>query len=303
MGFVIHNFRTLALFIQPFFGEGIVIAVVSNTTFSALASSHCIEHFVFCHLVPGLDEFFKQCEPAFASEKSTYLHLIYNSERDIDGLVQKYPNRKTLEKLYPELGRLAGTNGDFIRPENVYNELDIAKPGIETGLAIFEELQLLERNDEGIKLLPPAGNKLDESEIYRRGEKLKKETADFQAFQLEHPIEQIWEEMLARLSVDSGQILREVNTDEMYASVSEVENGQQPTETVENGSGVDEVDTEARQASKPARANAKVTEEQVREIRSRSAAGESNSELAKEFDLSPSAVRNIVQRKTWKDVE
>ena len=262
--------------------NGELIAIVSNAIFSTLTSTHCVEHFVFCHLVPSLDKFFNQCEPAFTSGKNAYLHLIYNSEQDIDGLVQKYPNRKTLEKLYPELGRLAGTNGDFITPENVYNELDIAKPGIETGLAIFEELQLLERNDEGIKLLPPAGNKLDESEIYRRGEKLKKETADFQAFQLEHPIEQIWEEMLARLSVDSGQILCEVNTDEMYTSVSEVENGQQPAETVVNDSRADDGDTEASQAPKPARANAKVTKEQVREIRSRSAAGESNSELAEE---------------------
>lgn len=275
--------------------NGELIAVVSNTALSTLTSLHCVVHLVFCHLVPGLDRFFKQCEPAFTSEKNAYLHFIYNSEQDSDGLAQKYPNRKTLEKLYPELGRLAGTNGDFIKPENVYNELDIAKPGIETGLAIFEELQLLERNDEGIKLLPPAGNKLDESEIYRRGEKLKKETADFQAFQLEHPIEQIWEEMLARLSVDSGQILREVNTDEMYASVSEVENGQQPTETVENDSTADNEDTESEQAPKAARANAKVTKEQVREIRSRSAAGESNSELAKEFNLSPTAIGNMTQ--------
>ena len=233
--------------------NGELIAVVSNAIFSTLTSAHCVEHFVFCHLVPGLDKFFKRCEPAFTSEKSTYLHLIYNSEQDIEGLAQKYPNRKTLEKLYPELRKLAGTNGDFIRPENVYNELDIAKPGIETGLAIFEELQLLERNGEGIKLLPPAGNKLDESEIYCRGEKLKKETADFQAFQLEHPIEQIWEEMLAKLSVDSEQILREVNTDGMYASVSEVENGQQPTETVENDNTVDGEDMEVKQPPKSTR--------------------------------------------------
>lgn len=201
--------------------KGELIAVVSNTIFSTLASPHRIEHFVFCHLVAGLDEFFKQCEPAFVSEKHAYLHLIYNSEQDIDGLTQKYPDRDTLEKLYPELRRFAGTNDNFIRPENIYNELDIAKPGIETGLAIFEELQLLERNDEGIKLLPPAGNKLDESEIYRRGEKLKKETANFQAFQLEHPIDQIWEEILAKLNLDSAQILRERDTHD-YGTKDEV---------------------------------------------------------------------------------
>ena len=266
--------------------NGELIAVVSDTTLSTLTSSHCVVHLVFCHLVPGLDEFFRQCEPAFTSEKNAYLHLIYNRKKDIEGLnqwlTQKYPDREVLVKMYRELERLAGVNGDFIKTENIYSELDIEKPSIETGLAIFAELQLLERNGEIIKFLPNVNTDLNKSTIHCRGEKLKKETADFQAFQLERSIEQIWEEMLARLSVDSGQILREVNTDEMYASVSEVKNGQQPTETVENGNGVDEVDTEASQASKPARANAEVTEEQVREIRSRSASGESNSELAEE---------------------
>ena len=262
--------------------NGELIAVVSNTAFSALASPHRIEHFVFCHLVPGLDEFFKQCEPAFASEKHAYLHLIYNSEQDVKGLTQKYPDREALEKLYPELRELAGTNGNFINTGSLYSKLDMAKLGIETGLAIFEELQLLERNDEGIKLLPPAGKKLDASEIYRRGEKLKTETEDFQAFQREHSLEQIWEEILAKLSVDSEQILREDSIDEIYSSVSEIESDQQRTEIVENDSGVDEGDTEVGQAPKPERANAQVTEEQVTEIQSRSAAGESNSEFAQE---------------------
>ena len=283
--------------------NGELIAVVSNTTLSTLTSSHCIEHFVFCHLVPGLDEFFKQCESAFISGKNSYLHLIYNSEQDIKGLGERYPDREALEKLYPELRKLAGTNDSFIELENVYSELDIAKPSIEIGLAIFEELQLLERSDEGIKFLPPAGKNLDESEIYCRGKKLKKEITNFQAFQYEQSIEQIWEEILKKLDGDGEQILREVNTDEMYSSVSEMENDLQPTETVENDSDPGAGDTEVNQAPKPVRANAKVTEEQVREIRSRSAAGESNSELAKEFDLSPTAVRNIVLRNTWKDVE
>ena len=82
--------------------NGELIAVVSNTTFSALASSHCVEHFVFCHLVPSLDEFFRQCEPAFTSEKNAYLHLIYNSEQDIEGLAQKYPDREDVGKVVPQ---------------------------------------------------------------------------------------------------------------------------------------------------------------------------------------------------------
>ena len=273
--------------------KGELIAIVSNTTFSTLTSPHCVEHFVFCHLVPGLDEFFKQCEPAFASEKNTYLHLIYNSEQDIEGLAQKYPDRDTLEKLYPELRKLAETDGDFISSENVYNALGIAKPSIETGLAIFEELKLLERNDEGIKLLPPTGKKLDESRIYCRGEALKKGTEDFRDFQLECSVEKIWEKILEKLDVDSEQILREDSIDEVYPSVSEIESDQQPMETIENDSEQDEGDTEADHTPEPERASAQVTEERFREIRSRSEAGESISELAKEFDLSSTAIRFI----------
>ena len=309
--------------------NGELIAVVSNTAFSTLASSRRVEHFVFCHLVPGLDEFFKQCEPAFALGKNAYLHLIYDSEQDTKGLAQKYPDREALEKLYPELRKLAGTNGNFINTGSLYSKLDMAKLGIETGLAIFEELQLIERNDEGIKLLPPAGKKLDASGIYCRGEELKKGTEDFRDFQLERSVEQIWEEVLAKLSVDSEQILEASSVYEVPAFQDVIENSgaqsepstdavendnksdtevseaqsNQSTETVESDSTVANEDTEASQASKPTRANAKVTEEQVREIRSRSAAGESNSELAKEFDISPTAVRNIVQRNTWKHVE
>ncbi len=134
-------------------------------------------------------------------------NLGYNNEQDIEGLnewlAQKYPNRETLEKLYPELQQLAATNGDFIDIRSLYSELDIAKLGIETGLAIFEELQLLERNGESIKLLTPAGKTLGESETYCKGEKLKKETTDFCPFQLEHSIEQIWEKMLEELNIES----------------------------------------------------------------------------------------------------
>ena len=185
-----------------------LMAVVSSTTLSTLTPAHPVEHFIFCHLVPGLDEFFKRCQPAFISKKDTYLHLIYNNEQDIEGfnewLVKKYPDRETLEKLYPELKKLATTNGDFINTGSLYSELDIAKLGIETGLAIFEELQLLECNGESIKLLTPTGKKLDESETYRRGEKLKKETTDFCPFQLEHSIEQIWKKMLKELNIESS---------------------------------------------------------------------------------------------------
>ena len=259
--------------------NGELIAVVSDTTFSTLTSAHCVEHFVFCHLVPGLDEFFNQCEPAFASEKNAYLHFIYNSEQDIEGLAQRYPDREVLVEMYRELKKLAEANDDFIKTGNVYSELDIGKPSIETGLAVFEELQLLKQNGESIKLLPDVRTNLDQSEIYRRGEKLKKETADFQVFQFEQSIEQIWETLLKALNVDNEHILEasnvyagrvcqdaiddsraqsEPSTDVVEndsksdAEVSEVQS-EPSTDAVENDSTVDSEDVEAKQPPKSTR--------------------------------------------------
>ena len=270
-------------------GNGELVAVVSDTTLSALASSHCIEHFVFCHLAPSLDEFFNQCEQAFTAEKNAYLHLIYNREQDVEGvnqwLTQKYPDEEALGELYRELRGLAETEDGFIKPESVYNEniynkLGMAKLGVQTGLAIFQELQFLERNERGVKVLPnPEKRGLDESKIHCGGEALKQGIADARAFQLKQPIEQIWEGIQEKFDVDSEEKLYEGKVDKAGFRISETGDDPQSTEAVENDS---EADEEPSQTSEPTRANAKVTEEQVSEIRSRSAAGEANSELAEE---------------------
>ena len=281
-----------------------LVAVVSDTTLSTLALSHSVEHFVFCHLAPDLDEFFERCQSAFASEKNAYLHLIYESEQDIKEITKKYLDEPTLRKLYEKFRDCTPTVGKFIKPDDLYSELckqselkNMTKLGIETSFSIFGELGFLEQNEEGIKRVSPPSTKtqLEKSETYCRGEKLKKEIANSPAFQYEQSIGQIWEKILEKLDVDGEQILREVNIDEMYSSVSEMENDLQPTETVESENTADNGDTEASQAPKPAPATAKETEEQFRKIRSRSAAGESNSELAKEFNLSPPAIRFVAE--------
>lgn len=48
--------------------------------------------------------------------------------------------------------------------------------------------------------------------------------------------------------------------------------------------------------------NAKLTEEKVREIRRRAAAGERVMDLAAEFKISAPAVSSIVNRRTWRHV-
>ena len=207
--------------------KGELIAVISNTTLSTLALSHCVEHFVFCHLVPGLDTFFKRCQPAFTPEKNNYLHLIYNNEKDIEGLnqwlTQKYPDQEALRESYRELKKLAKANGGYVNLEEVYNALDMVELEIETGLVIFEELGFLERDGKGIitLFLSPIPRELEESDTYRRGEELKKETAEFRAFQLEYSIEQIWGEILERLNIESEQILRENSIHKIPFRISE----------------------------------------------------------------------------------
>ena len=46
----------------------------------------------------------------------------------------------------------------------------------------------------------------------------------------------------------------------------------------------------------------KMTEDDVRSIRSRTAAGEKPKDLAKEFNVTPRAVAYVVHRKTWRHV-
>ena len=252
-----------------------LIAVVSNATFSTLAPSNCVEHFVFCHLVPSLDTFFKRCQPAFTPENNNYLHLIYNNEEDIAGLnqwlTQKYPDKEALRESYRELKELATANGGYVKLEEVYNALNMVELEVATGLVIFEELGFLERDGKGTitLFLSPIPRGLEESDTYRRGEELKKETAEFRAFQLEYSIEQIWEEILERLNIESEQILRENSIHEIPFRISETEGdylkdsqmpAEQSTEMVEKDSGVSDEIAETDHAIKPRRANAKVTD-------------------------------------------
>lgn len=227
-----------------------LIAAVSNTTFSELQRSDCVEHFVFCHLVPNVDEFFKRCQPAFASEKDSYLHLIYESKQKIEELKQKYPKDELLRKLYQKIRNLTPI-GKPINVEELHselckeNELDIAKLGFETGIVIFEELGLLKRNGETIERIGDVRTELNKSKTYCVGAELNKEIENSPSFQLEHSIEQIWEKMLEALNVDSEHILRESSIHKMPLRVSETQGDylkdsqtqpEQSTEVVEKDS-------------------------------------------------------------------
>ena len=242
-----------------------LIAAVSNTTFSELQRSDCVEHFVFCHLVPSVDEFFKRCQPAFASEKDAYLHLIYESKQKIKELAEKYPKDELLRKLYQKIRTLTPI-GKFINVEELHselckeNELDIAKLGFETGLVIFEELGLLKRNGETIERIGDVRTELNKSKTYCVGAELNKEIENSPSFQYEHSIEQIWEKMLEALNVDSEQILRESSIHKMPLRISETEGDslkdsqtqpEQSTEVVEKDSEVSQAPKGKARKKKP----------------------------------------------------
>ena len=220
-------------------GRGELVAIVSDTTFSTSIPSHCVEHFVFCHLAPSSDAFFNRCQPAFTSANNAYLHFIYESKQNVEDLGEKYPNEETLRKLYQKFRDRTPINTEFINPDNLYNELctenelDITNLGIETGFSIFEELGFLERNEEGIRRLSTPPRKLEESKIYCRGKKLKEEIANSPAFQHEHSIEQIWEKMLEELNIDSEQTLRESGIHSKHFKILENDSDTQPTTETE----------------------------------------------------------------------
>ena len=262
--------------------KGELIAIVSNDVFSTLTKSQCIQNFVFCHLVHGLDVFYKRCTPAFTSSKSAFLHLIYENydeEQYLDWLTQKYPIHKyptseELRELYMGLKDLDGIKYNYVDTKNVYEDFDMLELKFETCCTILEELGLLRKSEKGIKLLPPEKRNLEDSDTFSEGENIKhleRGLLEFYYFQYNQTVEQIWEKIVEKRDSDSDG-----NT------------------TSENEKTTKKTETSSR---------SKVTEEQVKEIRQRSAAGETYAELSEEFGVSSTAIWNIVKRNTWKHVE
>ena len=111
-------------------------------------------------------------------------------------LEQTYPDRKLLTALYRKLQEASKTN--FTDLEILIEALGInSKRAIETGITIFEELALLKRNTESdghyVKLLPARESNLERSKTFLKCQWLKQASQDFQKFQLDENIQQIWE--------------------------------------------------------------------------------------------------------------
>ena len=182
--------------------RGKLSAVASNCTLTHLPH---ITHMVFCHPTPQHLTFFNRCQPAFKHPETTYIHLIYNSN-DIEWMwrciLQEYPDKQLLQKLYKCLQALSGDNAHRLTLETVITGAQtdsIPVAAVKNGLSILEELQLLTQypnfSEQEIQLLPPPPKKrqLHESETYLNGEQIKQTGQWFSEFQLRQNVKQIWE--------------------------------------------------------------------------------------------------------------
>ena len=181
--------------------NGELRAIASSRTFSHREGFPFVPHFVFCHLTPSFDAFFKRCRPAFGSDETSYLHLIYNDTDEAqihDWIARKYPTQETLRHLYADIRNVIQSNAVVGYPEA---EMLDGKLGaaltVQTGLTIFEELRHIARDGEPgqrlIKLLPTKKNGLSFSSTYLKGEWIKQTGPAFIEFQLKEDIESMWE--------------------------------------------------------------------------------------------------------------
>ena len=181
--------------------SGELKAIASSSTFSHVESFPHVTHFIFCHLTPSFDAFFKRCKPAFASDETSYLHLIYNNTDETqirNWIAQKYPTEVELRHLFGTMRKVIQSNGatGFPETEMLDGRLGAALT-VQTGLTIFEELQCIARHGEPghrrIELIPAQKSGLSHSPTYLKGEWIKQTSSSFIEFQLKENIESMWE--------------------------------------------------------------------------------------------------------------
>lgn len=181
--------------------HGQLRTIASSSSLSSHEAFPFVKHVVFCHLTPSPDLFFKRCAPAFATKKTSCLHLIYG---DADGteiqnwVAKKYPEKVELQQLYGGIRKTIQSNGAAGYPETAMLNGALGAPAtVETGLTIFEELKFIERYAESghrlVKLRPAQKSDLSRSPTYVRGQWIKQTSPSFIEFQLKEKIESMWE--------------------------------------------------------------------------------------------------------------
>ena len=185
--------------------NGELRTIASSSTFSHLKAFPFVKHIAFCHLAPSENLFLKRCEPAFVSTEASYLHLIYSNTDEVEmhnWISKKYPTDDELRQLYGNIRKTIQANGaeGYPEAEMLKGRLG-ALPALQTGLAIFEELQCIARHGEPghrlVKLLSVQKSDLSHSPTYLRGEWIKQTSPSFIEFQLKENIESMWGRILS----------------------------------------------------------------------------------------------------------
>lgn len=162
------------------------------------------KHLVFCHPVPTLREFIKKCRPAFETEETTFIHLIYASI-DVDNMLEllklEYPTRDKLVELYQLIKSLTEEDGKIIPQKKIFakaEEQSIEEQVVSAGLVIFEQIGLLNitlgQKALTIEFFPEPENRkeLYQSEMYIEGEAKRQEALLFSDTLLNKSAEDIW---------------------------------------------------------------------------------------------------------------
>ena len=181
--------------------QGEIRTIASSTSLSNREVFPFMKHVVFCHLTPSPDLFFKRCTPAFATEETSCLHLIYGEADETEmrnWVAKKYPEKAELQQLYGGIRKAIQSNGaDGYAEAAMLNGTLGAPLTVETGLTILEELAFIERYGESghrfVKLLPAQRSDLSRSPTYLRGQWIKQTCPSFVEFQLKENIESMWE--------------------------------------------------------------------------------------------------------------
>ncbi len=194
-----------------------IVGIVSSDMLSesALKNVSTVEHIVFCHLTPEKDVFFKRCLAAAHTQNTTSIHLLYNEETDVqllqDWIDCIYPDRTELTTFYRRFRETINT--EFTPLANFTNTFEShSEKLIETVLTIFDELTLIERKTENgssqelVRLIPNQQSQLGSSRTFLKCQWLKKNSQEFQKFQLEENTKRIWERINneCRISDPSG---------------------------------------------------------------------------------------------------
>jgi len=186
------------------FERGQLSTIASNVIFEHLPY---VKHFVFCHPVPTWNIFSDCCKPAFETEETTYVHLIFGA-KDIgvmqDMLEWEYPSREVLGKLYKLIENIAQKNGSLVELDELMKQstpLSIEEQTVRSAITIFEELQLVEipsaLDFTNIHFLskPQQKRSLNESEFFLKGEQLKQVALSFSDFFLKKTPEDLFREL------------------------------------------------------------------------------------------------------------